>query len=46
MKDHRVFFPRALFDELVFKLRLASASNVVIGSDEAQLAYKLTNIEL
>ena len=45
-KDHGVFFPRALFDELLFELRLAPASNVVMGSDETQLTYELTNIQL
>ena len=45
-KDHGVFFPRALSDELLFELRLAPASNVVIGSDETQLTYELTNIHL
>ena len=40
LKDHGVFLPRALSDELLFEL------NVVIGSDETQLAYELTNIQL
>ena len=46
LKDHGVFFPRALSDELLFELRLPPASNVVIGSDETQLAYELNNIQL
>ena len=45
-KNHGVFFPRALSDELVFELRLAPASNVVKGSDATKLAYELTNIQL
>ena len=46
LKNHGVFFPRALSDELVFELRLAPASNVVKGSDASKLAYELTNIQL
>ena len=45
-KDHGVFFPRALSDELLLELKLAPASNVVIGSDKTQLTYELTNIHL
>ena len=46
LKNHGVFFPRALSGELVFELRLAPASNVVKGSDASKLAYELTNIQL
>ena len=46
LKDHGVFFPRALSDKLLFELRLAPTSNVVMGCDETQLAYELTNIQL
>ena len=46
LKNHGVFFPRALSDELVFELRLAPASNVVKGTDTSKLAYELTNIQL
>ena len=45
LKDHGVLFPKALFDKPLFELRLAPASNVVIGSDETQLAHKLINIQ-
>ena len=31
LKDHGVFFSGALFDELLFKLRLAPANDVLIG---------------
>ena len=31
LKDHGVFYPRALADELVSEIRLAPASNVVVG---------------
>ena len=44
--DYGVFFLRVLSDELLFELKLAPASNVVIGCDETQLAYELTNIKL
>ena len=40
LKDHGVFLPRALSDDLLFEL------NVVIGSDVTQLAYELTNVQL
>ena len=45
LKDHGVFFLRALSDELLYKFRIAPVSNDVIGSDETQLAYELTNIQ-
>ena len=41
-----VFFSRGLSDELLFELRLAPACNVVIGSDETQLACELSDIQL
>ena len=43
LKDHGVF-PRVLSDEPLCELRVAPASNVVIGSDKTQLAYEFTNI--
>ena len=46
LKNHGVFFPRALSGELVFELSLAPASNVVKGTDVTKLAYELTNIQL
>ena len=46
LKDHGVFFPGALSDELVFEMRLAPAGSVVKGSDPSKLGYELTNIEL
>ena len=46
LKNHGVFFPSALSDELVFELKLAPASNVVKGSDASKLAYELTNMQL
>lgn len=46
LKYQGVFFPQALYNELVFELRLAPASNFGIRSDNAQLAYEFTNIQL
>ena len=46
LTDHGVFYPQALYNDLVFELTLAHASQVVKGSDATQLKYKLTNIEL
>ena len=46
LKNHGVFFPRALSGELVFELSLAPASNVVKGSDASKLDYELDNIQL
>ena len=51
LKDHGVFFPGALSDELVMswswlEMRLALAGRVVKGSDPTKLGYELTNIEL
>ena len=37
LKNHGVFFPRALSNELVFELSLAPASNIVKGSDASKL---------
>ena len=46
LTDHSVFYPQALYTDLVFEVTLAPASQVVKGSDETKLNYKLTNIEL
>ena len=46
MADHGVFYPQALYTDLVFELVLAPAEQVVKGSDETKLKYKLTNIQL
>ena len=46
MTDHGVFYPQALFNDLVFELTLAQAAHVVKGSDPTKLKYKLTNIQL
>ena len=46
MTDHGVFYPRALYNNLIFELTLAPASQVVRGSDPNKLVYKLENIQL
>ena len=44
--DHGVFYPKALYNDLVFELTLAAAHEVVKGSDRTKLGYKLENIQL
>ena len=46
LNDHGVFYPQALYTDLVFELVLAPADQVVKGSDATKLKYKLTNIQL
>ena len=46
LTDHGVFYPQALYNDLVFELTLASADQVVKGSDASKLGYKLKNIQL
>ena len=46
LTDHGVFYPQALYNDLIFELTLASASQVVRGSDASKLVYKLENIQL
>ena len=46
LTDHGVFYPQALYTDLVFELVLAPADQVVKGSDPTKLKYKLTNIQL
>ena len=46
LTDHGIFYPQALYTDLVFELILAPASQVVQGSDPTKLKYKLTNIQL
>ena len=46
LTDNGVFYPQALYNDLVFELTLAGAGHVVKGSDPAKLKYKLTNIQL
>ena len=44
--DHGIFYPQALYTDLVFELVLTPANQVVKGSDPTKLKYKLTNIQL
>ena len=46
LTDHGVFYPQALYSDLIFELTLARATQVVKGSDPSQLNYRLTNIQL
>ena len=46
LTDHGVFYPQALYHDLVFELTLAPAKQVVNGSDATKLVYKLENIQL
>ena len=46
LTDNGVFYPQALYNDLVFELTLAPASQVVRGSDASKLVYKLENIQL
>ena len=46
LTDHSVFYPQALYSDLVFEVTLAPASQVVRGSDTTKLKYKLKNIQL
>ena len=46
LMDHGVFYPQALYNDLVFELTLAPAAQVVRGSDPSKLVYKLENIQL
>ena len=41
LTDHGVFYPQALYNDLVFELTLAAAHEVVKGSDGTKLVYKL-----
>jgi len=44
--DHGIFYPQALYSDLVFEITLAQASQVVKGSDATKLEYKLKKIHL
>ena len=46
LTDHGGFYPDALYNNLMFQITLAPASQVVKGSDTSQLTYTLKNIEL
>ena len=46
LTDHGIFYPQALYNDLIFEVALAPESQVVKGSDPTKLKYKLTNIQL
>ena len=46
LTDHGVFYPQALYQDLVFELTLAAAKKVVKGSDPNKLGYNLENIRM
>ena len=46
LTDHGVFYPQALYNDLVFEVTLSPANQVVKGGDATKLKYKLTNIQL
>ena len=46
LTDHGVFYPQALYNDLVLELTLAVEHEVVKGSDGSKLKYKLENIQL
>jgi len=46
LTDHGVFYPQALYNDLLLEVTLADASQVVKGSDPTKLKYKLINIQL
>ena len=46
LTDHGVFYPQALYNDLVFELTLAPAGQVVNGSETSKLGYKLEKIQL
>ena len=46
LTDHGVFYPQALYTDLVFEVTIAPASQVVKGSDSTKLKYKLTKVVL
>lgn len=46
LSDHGVFYPQALYNDLVFQLTLAPTLQVVRGSDPTKLKYKLSEYQL
>ena len=47
LTDHEVFYPQALYNDLVFELTLAPAHEVVKGTTSSNvLGYKLENIQM
>jgi len=46
ISDHGVLYPQALYNDVMFEVTLAPASQVANGSEKTELKYKLTNIQL
>ena len=46
LTNHGVFYPQALYNDLVFEVTLAPANQVVKGGDATKLKYKLINVQL
>ena len=46
LTDHGIFYPQALYNDLIFEVTLAPSSQVVRGSETTKLKYKLKNIQL
>jgi len=46
ISDHGVLYPQALYNDVMFEVNLAPASQVVKGSEKTELKYKLANIQL
>ena len=46
LANHGIFYPQAFYNELVFEVTLAPASQVIKGFDPTKLKYKVTNIQL
>jgi len=45
LTDHNVFYPQALYNDLLFEVTLPDASHVVKGSEPTKLKYKLTKLK-
>ena len=41
LTDHGISYPKALYNDLLFEITLAPASQVVKGTDPTKLKYKL-----
>ena len=47
LKDHGVFYPKALDHQLIFEITLAPVNDIVVYSDATKTpTYKITNLEL
>ena len=46
LRDHDVFYLRALAESLSFEISLAPADQIIVGTDPTSLDYDLTNLEV